>query len=126
MRIYRKKQYISRGDASKLEALGKGKIEVQTKNELYEWNTNYFEDVLYVPKLTCNLLSESKITDGGYTIFTTQRKYMVKKGKEIVLTAFREGNLFKLHTRIEAVKKLNDCQTKENSDHQTWHKMLVH
>lgn len=55
---------ISFGDNSTVNALGKGDIEIRTKNGFVET----ISDVLYVPDLKSNLLSAGQLQEKGYEI----------------------------------------------------------
>ena len=52
------------GDNSTVNALGKGDIEIKTKNGFVET----ISDVLYMPDLKTNLLSAGQLQEKGYVI----------------------------------------------------------
>jgi hypothetical protein len=55
---------VSFGDCSTVNAIGKGDIEIRTKNGFIET----ISDFLYVPDLKSNLLSAGQLQEKGYVI----------------------------------------------------------
>jgi hypothetical protein len=62
-----KARKVFMGDDSVLQAIGRGSILVDTKVGGCTKRIR-FKDVLYVPKLQSNLLSVSKIVEGGLNV----------------------------------------------------------
>ena len=58
---------VALGDGHTLEATGRGTVELETKQPDGSIRTCKLHDVLYVPKLSCNLFSVSKATKAGKT-----------------------------------------------------------
>ena len=74
---FNEKELVILGDGKKLEAFGKGKIKLQ----LVQGKTGFFKDVLYVPKLTCNLLSVGTATDQNLRVEFRQEQVLLQEFK---------------------------------------------
>lgn len=69
------------GDGSELEALGKGKIQLNEYDES-EWIDTTLNDVLYVPRMTINLFSVRTVMDHGHKMtFDGDKCEIIKDGK---------------------------------------------
>lgn len=113
---------ITIGDFTKLEAEGKGDVELEAYNG-QTWYQVVLQDVLYVPKLNFNLFSVSQTLDKNY-VQTADRNISIFRTadqQEVVAMAEREGNLFKMLLRRE---KDGKCLITESV--RTWHERLAH
>jgi hypothetical protein len=87
------------GDDSVLLAIGRGSILVDTKVGGCTKRIR-FKDVLYVPKLQSNLLSVSKIVEGGLNVQFGALGCSVKTLKgDTQAIASRDGNLYRLRCK---------------------------
>lgn len=98
---------------------GKGRVTINTDNQGYN-----FDDTLYVPDISVNLLSVSKITDRGHkVIFEKEKAYVVEKTGKMTLTARKKNGLY----YFESGRKESAKYTPQNgSDIMEWHRKLGH
>ncbi|GBL72937.1 hypothetical protein AVEN_128120-1 [Araneus ventricosus] len=117
-------------DKSKAKVQGHGKTNVPAiVNGQHSYV--YSNETLYVPSLSCNLLSVAKLTDLGFTVqFNGLSADIVNPVKDIKLKADHVGDLYFLHTKE---KKDNTASTVSTSmdtpstcDFQKWHARLGH
>lgn len=103
------------GDTHSVYAVGTGNIELKVELENGKEKKITVHDVLFVPKLSYNLLSVSKMSERKKTtIFTGQSCKIQDKQKKIVATGKRVGNLYRLNTVIERNVKLGMAIQKES------------
>lgn len=110
------------GDATVLKGIGIGDVELESFNGK-EWYKVVLQNVLYVPKMTFNLFSVSRILDKGYvqSANSSQSIFKTPNEQEVVAIAKREGNLFKMMFRREKSEK---CLL--TTSIKTWHERLAH
>lgn len=120
---------ITIGNGSKMQAVGKGDIEILCYNGK-DWLKRTMLDVLYVPVLHTNLFSQGKVTDKNYVIVCDNGKCVIKKKEskkegEIVAMGVRETGLYKMLIRKEhettaftATKSVSIRMWHENFAHQ--------
>ena len=114
------------GDDSVLQALGRGSILVDT---LVEGGTKRirFKDVLYVPKLGSNLLSVSKIVEGGLQVQFGGLGCLVKAlNGDIQAIASREGNLYRLQCKTVLGGESAQVATSSKEGLILWHRRMGH
>ena len=124
---------VSIGDGSELLVKGKGKVKaVSIVNG--EKLTVYLQDVLFVPNLSCNLISVNKCRQNGMRITFDSDKSgrgiccgELKESREQVLKGIesKESGLFE--ALIKPEKKLERCHiVTKKSDTELWHTRLGH
>src|SRR5579875_1494527 len=115
------------GDDSILEAIGKGSILVDTKVGGCTKRIR-FKDVLYVPKLQSNLLSVSKIVEGGLNVsFVPLRCSMKSQNGDTQAIASRDGKLYRL--RCKTVHRSGErahIATSSKGGLLLWHQRMGH
>ena len=120
---------IGLGDGSPLISMLKGTINVK-----YQVGNKWFPvtiyDVFYVPDMTNNLLSVSKITDkGNYFKFTNNQGNMYTSDHELFGIAYRHGNLYKLTSKVnpETVSVVaNNLEKGCMTAKEEWHRKTGH
>lgn len=103
------------GDSSTVKVMGKGDIQIKTKNGFVELISNVF----YVPELKCNLLSAGQLQEKGYVITIGKGSceiYDFAKGS-IVVIPMSPNRLFPL--RIETSQPCLMIEQKDPS--WLWH-----
>ena len=118
---------VTLGDGHVLEATGHGVVTLKMKLPQSNFIKCKLNDVLYVPKLSYNLLSVSKVTESGKTIsFSNDGSQITGKNQKLIATAAKIGNLYHLncHTSSHNINAAEDRnqETKEN----VWHQRFGH
>ncbi len=113
------------GDRRALTATARGDVVLEMLLPNGQSKSCTLHEVLYVPKLSYNLISVAKASRKGKTIkFTTSACYMLDKGHKLIAKATKVGSLYQLdylpnHERASFAEK---ADTKED----IWHKRLGH
>lgn len=124
----KKFQKVSLGDGHTLEATGKGVValEMMLPNEKTR-NARLF-DVLYVPGLSYNLISISKVTGAGKRVnfAESQCQIMDEKGS-LVGVATKTGNLYYLDCK-QCTHQINTTSVDQGheSKERIWHRRFGH
>ena len=91
-------RYITLGDGHTVKAVGRGVVLLRISTDDVGTNKCKLQDVLYVPKLSFNLLSVVASTKAGMLVQFTERGCEILDGKnKLVATATRESNLYYLN-----------------------------
>ena len=115
---------VTLGDGHKLNATAKGTVEIETHlpGGKTQWCT--MENVLYVPKLSYNLLSVSKASEAGKTTkFNNSGCEILNKDGKLIAIATRVGNLYYLE-HCRKGQQLNVAE--EESKERLWHRRYGH
>ena len=89
---------ITLGDGHTVKAVGRGVVLLRISTDDVGTNKCKLQDVLYVPKLSFNLLSVVASTKAGMLVQFTERGCEILDGKnKLVATATRESNLYYLN-----------------------------
>lgn len=107
------------GDKSIVKVMGKGDIQIGTKNDFIETISN----ILYFPDLKTNLLSAGQLQDKGYMITIYKggcEVYDPKRGSTAVVKIFSNG-LFPLK-----IKTVQACLLAKEDDPWRWHYRYGH
>ena len=113
------------GDGRALTAVGRGEVVLDVVLPNGESKLCTLCDVLYVPKLSHNLISVTKATQKGKVVkFTKSACYMLNKKHQMIAKATKVGSLYQLeykpnHERANLAEK---ADTKED----IWHKRFGH
>lgn len=67
-RPFSSSELIKLGDGRTVEALGCGKVKIKVELGHGKHKVTGMNDVLYVPKLACNLFSVRSVTQNGYIV----------------------------------------------------------
>ena len=117
---FNEKELVILGDGKKLEAFGKGNIKLQ----LVQGKTGLLKDVLYVPKLTCNLLSVGTATDQNLRVEFRQNKcYFKNSNGQLVATGERMNRMYQLSLET---KQQNAHVANVNNQLKLWQQRLGH
>ena len=113
---------VTLGDGHELEATGSGTVEMEMKLPTGRTKRCKLRDVLYVPKLSYNLLSVSKATDAGKTVkFSEAGCQIVDVKQELVAVATKEGSLYCLDCRMNP-QQANAAEVRsEETREDVWH-----
>lgn len=115
------------GDGHTLEATGRGAVALEMKLPDGTTKVCRLNDVLHVPKLSCNLLSVPKAAKAGKIAKFSESECRIFDGKmKLIATGTRVGSLYYLDC-------LTGCQNTEvtESDHvesreEVWHRRFGH
>jgi hypothetical protein len=113
-------------DDSVFQAIGRGSTLVDTKVGGCTKRSR-FKDVLYVPKLQSNLLSVSKIVEGGLNNQFGALGCLVKtQNGQTQAIASQDGNLYRL--RFKTVHRTESAQVATSSKDELvlWHQRMEH
>lgn len=93
-------QEVTLGDGYSVEATGRGVVRLKmtlTNGKTKECKLN---NVLYVPQLSYNLLSVSKVTRSGKKVkFTENSCCIIDVNQKLITTATKEGSLYYVNCR---------------------------
>ncbi|CAH0393367.1 unnamed protein product [Bemisia tabaci] len=121
---------IKIGDGSEILAIGIGTVSVQSFN-----GTRYVDmdinNVLHIPHLKVNLLSQGKSLDKGFSLISNahEARFIEEKTQKVCAIATRQDTLFKMNFRINYSKVEISCLSATTSSQRTlvwWHKKLSH
>ena len=91
-------RYITLGDGHTVKAVGRGVVLLRISTDDVKTNKCKLQDVLYVPKLSFNLLSVVASTKAGMLVQFTEGGCEIFDGRnKLVATATRESNLYYLN-----------------------------
>lgn len=115
------------GNSKSLEVQGKGTVNIE-KFINGNWYSSTINDVLYVPSLTKNLLSEGVLTQKGMKIIKESNKASIYLNNQLVACAVQQesNKLYKMlfRTKYQETSELN--VTEKHSSLKTWHERLGH
>lgn len=117
------------GNGDVIFAVGKGKIDILAFDGS-QWKRKYLAEVLYVPKLKCNLFSLSSALDKGLKLSSDNQRCVLRRGGSIVAVRDRQENLYLMRFR----PFLPDCEenklvcarVEKSESLNVWHQKLVH
>ena len=118
---------VTLGDGHTLEATGRGTVALEMKLPDGTTKVCKLNDVLYVPKLSYNLLSVSKATKSGKTAkFSETGCRILDTKRKLIATGTRVGSLYYLN-------RLTGCQhvivaesVRQESKEEVWHRRFGH
>lgn len=111
------------GNQEVIEVVGQGNILID-KCVNGQWETSILKNVLYVPKLRRNLLSEGVVTRQGYNIVKKYTGAFIYKDNKMVLCAsLQSNNLYEL--KMKTIQSPM-CNIVQKLDLKTWHERLGH
>lgn len=88
------------GDGNILEVHGIGNILIN-KNIQGKWEKNILKNVLYVPQLKRNLISEGVLARKGFEIFKIGTNAMIYEGNNLILHAsLKNNNLYEMNMKV--------------------------
>ena len=109
---------VTLGDGKMVSALGKGNIKLLLQNG----ETGTLNNVLYVPKLTCNLFSVGAAADNNLTIlFDRNSCTFINSNGQHIASGTRVNRMYQLNLRTESA-----CYTNGKDDLKLWHQRLGH
>jgi hypothetical protein len=118
----RKPQEVTLGDGRVLGATAEGTVTLKLLLPDGSSQRCNLQNVLYVPKLSYNLLSVSKASEAGkMTKFNSSGCKIVNRHKKVVAFATRMGNLYYLEF-CRKPQQLNEKKSKER----LWHRRYGH
>jgi len=110
---------VTLGDGYAVEATGKGVVKLELVAKDGKTKKCKLHDVLYVPKLSYNLLSVSRVTKAGKAVeFNEAGCVITDENRKLIGTATRVGNLYYLNCR--------DGRAQSNAAAETWHRRYGH
>ena len=119
-------QSVTLGDGHTLEAVGKGVVALKLKLEDGKTITGRLNDVLYVPELTYNLLSISRVTKLGKRVkFYRSYCNIIDNKERITATGTKRGDLYYLRCRQIHQAHMSDAQLTVSREY-LWHQRFGH
>jgi len=116
---------IMLGDGHALEATGQGVVALEMKLPDGKTRRCKLHDVLFVPKLSYNLLSVSKAAETGKMAeFNKAGCQILDANKKLIAAATRVGSLYCLDCQSKpcTTRRVNAAEVKEN----VWHRRFGH
>ena len=96
-REFKEKEPVTLGDGNKVEAHGTGKVKlIMNSNQSIT-----LQDVLYVPKLSCNLFSVGAAADKGITVDFGQDYCNFKMDNHVIASGTRNNKMYYLDHEAE-------------------------
>ena len=118
---------VTLGDGHVLEATGRGIVVLEMKLPQGKSIKCKLHDVLYVPMLSYNLLSVSKVTEFGKTIsFSDDGSQITGINRKLVATATRVGNLYHLNCHASRQNANAVESQKVETKEDVWHRRFGH
>ena len=118
---------VTLGDGYDLDAIGRGVVLLETKLPSGKTKKCKLDDVLYVPKLSYNLLSVSKISDAGKTTrFGETSCQILYDNKKLFAVATRVGDLYYLNCRPRFQKSHTVTDKSPETKEDVWHRRFGH
>ncbi len=116
-------QEVTLGDGRALEATGHGIVALQMKLPDAKTKRCKLHDVLYMPKLSYNLLSVSKATEAGKTTrFSEAGCQVLDDNRKLIATASRVGSLYYLNCRSDC-QQINVAENQsQGTKEDVWHR----
>lgn len=121
---YKSERSVKIGDGSFLKSKGSGQVKVQAIVDSAVIETT-MSNVLYVPRLVCNLFSKGAALDKGYTMFSDKNVSKIFNAEgDVCAIAKRNGNLYKMAFEEYPATGLLTVAKKESL--RVWHERLAH
>lgn len=105
---------IANGEKLQCKGIGKITVLLETNGKHVEWS---FNNVMYVPNLTVNLISVARLTQEGYRVLFTGNNCDLVLDNVVKLSAKRIGGSY----RIDSIHKANSVSAMN-----LWHRRLGH
>lgn len=116
---------IALGDGHTLTAIGRGEVVLDMVLPNGESKPCKLHDVLYVPKLSYNLLSVTKASQKDKVVkFTKSACYVLNQKHKMVAKATKVGSLYQLNHKVK-VERANFAQSSVTNE-DVWHKRFGH
>ena len=113
------------GDGHELTAAGKGNVMLDMKLPNGKIKTCKLSDVLYVPKLSYNLLSVARAAQRGkMTKFTKAACYILDKEHKLIAKASKVGSLY--HLDHQPYREQTNCAKSSEMKEDVWHRRFGH
>ena len=118
---------VTLGNGYGLDAIGRGVVVLETKLPSGRMKKCKLHDVLYVPKLSYNLLSVSKATELGKTTrFGEASCQILDANRKLIAVATRIGDLYYLNCRTDH-QQFNTAESKSwETKEDIWHRHFGH
>lgn len=116
---------VTLANGSKTIELGKGDIQAWVSNSSDKAVSLTFQDALYVPGLSANLISVSKLVKNGFEVRFNSTGCYISNGKIDMQIGDVDGALFKLRKVADTSFMADSSLHKPNCQHQ-WHRKLGH
>lgn len=128
LRSLEEPQEVTLGDGYAVEATGRGVVALEVTTTGDKTKKCKLHDVLYVPKLSYNLLSVSRATKSGKAVeFGAAGCEIIDENRKLIATATRVGSLYYLNCRkdcqrMNAATESQPCENKGS----IWHRRYGH
>ncbi len=111
---------VTLGDGSSLSVIGRGTVALNMLMTDVSARRCILKEVLYVPKLAFNLVSVSRATESGKTVYFDDCCEFRNEADEVIARRVREGSLFylKLSNETDDVANMVQVGSKKN----LWHR----
>ena len=122
-------QHVTLGDGHSLSAIGTGNVSLELVLRNGKTRQCQLYNVLYVPKLSYNLLSVSKVTEAGKRVeFQSTDCQIVDQEGKMVAVGIRKGSLYYLSCRQKRVDQvhMSDAKLNGRSKEFVWHQRFGH
>ena len=118
---------VTLGDGHELDAIGRGIVVLETNLPSGRTKKCKLHDVLYVPKLSYNLLSVSRISDAGKTTrFGEASCQILDDNRKLIGVATRVGDLYYLNCRPGFQKSHTAADKSPETKEDIWHRRFGH
>ena len=116
-----KRLEVTLGDGYNLDAIGRGVVLLETKLHSSKTKKCKLHDVLYVPKLSYNLLSVSKVSDAGKTARFGETSCQILYDRKLCAVVTMVGDLYYLNCRPKFQKAYKVRDKRPETKEDVWH-----
>lgn len=119
--------YVYLGNSKSLEVKGKGTVKIQKLIDGH-WFDSYIQDVLFIPDLRKNLISEGVLTNRNMKIIKEGTYAKIYQGGDLVASALQQktNNLYKMLIRTVCNNTEATVTEQVRESIEIWHKRLGH
>ena len=115
-----KPQQVTLGDGHELEAVGRGTVYLAMKMPKGKTSQHKLRGVLFMPRLSYNLLSVSKVAEAGKTTkFDDDRCRITGDGSRLFAMATKVD-----YQKLATGQQANAVKSKQESKENIWHRHL--
>ena len=119
-------QEVTLGDGHALEATGQGTVSLEMRLSDEKTKRCVLHNVLYVPKLSYNLLSVTRVSESGKVVkFDNAGCQILNKHNKLTAVATKVGSLYYLEYK-ELEKNQQMCAVEKESKERLWHRRYGH
>ena len=127
LRSLKKPLEVTLGDGCAVEATGQGTVVLEMASTSGKTSRCKLHEVLYVPDLSCNLLSVSKAAEAGKVVeFDEVSCRILDANRKLITAATRKGNLYYLNCLTDRQQANAADKRNQPTKEDVWHQRYGH